>query len=213
MPAPVGEAVDRAPVEHLRVKAVGDLDAAIVGYVEQPVDALVLARGERDQALAASGPRAHAPRPRRGVVPARGRPGLDLLEHQQLGAVDVADDRHVGRDARRGLVDRRQVMEVQDVGLARARLVEPLRPEVHQPLVGGVVDAREDRVGSVLAILVGRMQRGLDGERVVDRAHVEAGVEVARVAVATGLAQRAREHGHVPAVLWERPCQRACDLG
>ena len=210
--APVREAVDRAAVEDGRVEAVGDLDAAVVGNAEQAIHALVLARRERDQPLAASGPLAHPPRPRLRVVPAGRRAGLDLLEHQELGAVDVAHHRHVGGHARRGLVDRRQVVQVQDVGLARPRLLQPLRPELHQPLVGGIVDAREDGVGGVLAVLVGRMHRRLDVERVVDRAHVEPGVEVARVAVPPGLAERAGEHGDVPAVGGERAGERTCDL-
>ena len=56
---------------------------------------------------------AHAARVRPAL-----RVGLDRLEHQQLGAVQVADDRDAGRDARRRLVERRQVVQVQDVGVA-----------------------------------------------------------------------------------------------
>ena len=48
----------------------------------------------------------------------------DLLEHEQLGAVQVADDRHVGRDAGGRLVQRREVVQVQDVGPGGAASLE-----------------------------------------------------------------------------------------
>ena len=46
---------------------------------------------------------------------------VDRAQHQQLGAVQVADHRHVGERARRRLVDGRHVVEVENVRLpARA---------------------------------------------------------------------------------------------
>jgi hypothetical protein len=45
---------------------------------------------------------------------------LDLLEHQQLRAVEMPDDGHAGRDALGRLVERREVMEVQDVRVGGA---------------------------------------------------------------------------------------------
>ena len=86
-------------------------------------------------------------------------PSLDRLEHQQLGAVQVADDRHVRRDPRGRLVDRREVVEVQDVGLARARVRERPRPGADLALEGGVVEAGEDLVGRARAVLVGGVHR------------------------------------------------------
>ena len=60
-----------------------------------------------------------------------GRALLDLLEHQQLGAVQVADARDVGKAPLRGLVDGREVVEVQNVGVAGAGELELLLPYVH----------------------------------------------------------------------------------
>ena len=56
------------------------------------------------------------------------RAGGDLLEHQQLSAVELADDRHVRRDPRGGFVERREMVQVQHVGLARAGTPELARP-------------------------------------------------------------------------------------
>ena len=91
--------------------------------------ALDLAVGESsEQALAAPRPAAHPALPRLGVAPsARARPSAIALEHQQLGAVQVADDRDVGRHAGGRLVDRRQVVEVQDVGVGGARRLQRAR--------------------------------------------------------------------------------------
>ena len=60
-----------------------------------------------------------------------GGPARDLLEHQQLGAVQVADDRDVRRDARRRLVDRGEVVQVQRVGIRCAYRGQSARPCRH----------------------------------------------------------------------------------
>ena len=84
---------------------------------EQLLGARHLRLGQHDHALAAPPPSARI-RSAHARRAASARVGLDRLEHQQLGAVQVADDRHVGRDPRGGLVQRRQVVQVQHVGLA-----------------------------------------------------------------------------------------------
>ena len=110
--------------------------------------------------------RAHPLRPGRAVRPAAGVV-LDRLEHQQLGAVQVADDRHVRRDALRRRVDRRQVVQVQDVDLVGARARERARPRVDVVLEHVVVERGEDAVGRARPVLVGRVQRHLGPHRVL----------------------------------------------
>ena len=105
--------------------------------------------GEQQQALAAPRPAAHPALPRLGVAPAGRRAVGDALEHEQLGAVQVADDRDVGRHARGRLVDRGQVVQVQDVGVGGARLLQRARPGGDVGLVGVVVEGGEDAVGGV----------------------------------------------------------------
>jgi hypothetical protein len=126
------------------------------------------------------------------------RPALrlleDLLEHQELGAVQVADDRDVRRDPRRGLVQRRQMVEVQHVDLARARGHQYVAPSVGQVLGDVAAQRGEHPVRRVPPVLVGGVERRVGEQRVgrverggeVEGVHVEAGVELARVARAAG---------------------------
>lgn len=107
--------------EHLGVEPVGQDEALPGGHVEQVRDPVELGVGEHDDPGAPRRPAAHALPPRLGEVPAGGGPLGDLLEHEQLGAVEVAEDGHPGSDPRRRLVERGEVVEVQDVRLARAR--------------------------------------------------------------------------------------------
>ena len=121
--------------------------------------------------------------------------------------MQVADDRDVGRDARRRLVERREVVEVQDVGVRRARLGERPRPGGDLMLVGGLAEAGEDHVRGALAVLVGGLEGRIGGQRVrgrergrkVDGVDVEPAVEDARVAGTAGQRQRAREDRRPPA--------------
>jgi hypothetical protein len=134
----------------------------------------------------------------------------DRLEHQQLGAVQVRDDRDARRHARGRLVDRRQVVQVQDVGVRRARVGQRLRPRVDVLGVDVVVDGREDAIGGPGPVLIGRMQRRVARVE-VDRADVEALKEGARVAVAAGSGPLGAGHErHVPAVGGELGGQRSC---
>jgi hypothetical protein len=122
----------------------------------------------------------------------------------------MGDDRHVRRDPRGGLVQRREVVQVQDVEAARADALERRRPRGDVRLVGGVVDRREDPIGRARAVLEGRMHRRVAGGE-VDRVHVEAAVEALGVPHAAA-AQRAAEHRHVPAVGGQLLGQRAGDV-
>ena len=112
--------------------------------------------------------------------------------------MQVRDDRHVGRDAGRGLVHGREVVEVEHVVVGGARRLERRRPGGDVPLVLVVVHGGEHAVGSVGPVLVGRVHRCVAGGE-VDRVDVEARVEALGVAHAAA-AERAGDHRDVPAV-------------
>ena len=101
------------------------------------------------------------------------RLALDRLEHQQLGAVQVADDRHPGGDPCGRLVERRQVVQVQHVGVARRRRLQRARPGLDLLLGVGVVEQREAAVRRARPVLVGRVHRRV-APGIVHRPHVEA---------------------------------------
>ena len=130
-----------------------------------------------------------------------------MLEHQQLGAVEMADDRHAGRDARGGLVDRVEVVQVQDVGLGRTGALERRGPGVDVALVLLVAHAREHLVGGVRAVLVGGLHRRLAGVE-VDGDGVQPRVEGVRV----GAAVRTAQDRDVPAARRQLASQRAGDV-
>ena len=139
---------------------------------------------------------------------------------EQLGPVEVADDRDVRRHARGGLVDRRQVVQVQDVGAEDVGAEQRALPREDLALELLVVERGHDRVGAVVAVLEARVHRDGPGERVVaaqrggevDDVGQEAGVEAAGVAVAVLVVAGAREDRHVPPVARERPGERAGDV-
>jgi hypothetical protein len=215
----VRSAVDRARHEGRRVEAVRHLHAAFGLEPEQLLAARDLALRQHDQPLARGRPAAHPLRPRLAVRPAP-RVGRDRLEHQQLGAVQVPDHRNLRRHARRRLVDRRQVVQVQHVCVRRARGLQRPAPGGDLALERLGAELGEDPVLRVRPVLVGRMHRRVGRHRIgrrqrrghVERAHVEPGVELARVARLTGAGQRAREHGDLPAGAAERAREVARDV-
>ena len=157
------------------------------------------------------------------VDPAWGWSRRDLLEHQQLGAVQVADDRDVRRDARRRLVDRGEVVQVQRVGIGGAGGDQHARPCRDLTLVGVVVERGEHAVRGAGAVLVGGVQRRGPGRRVErvgrgerrvegHRMDVEAGVEARGVAERREVGPRARDDGDVPAVCRELLREGAGDM-
>ena len=77
-----------------------------------------------------------------------------------------ADHGHVGRDARGGLVQRREVVQVQDVGVGGAGVRERPRPGGDLVLVACVVERSEDAVGRARAVLVGGCKRRVGEQRV-----------------------------------------------
>ena len=107
--------------------------------------------GDHDQ-RAFLGPATQALSPHRGVRPVR-HAGIDRLEHQQLGAVQLSDDRHAGSHASGRLVDRRQMMEVQNVGFGGTGRRELARPCRNLPLILLVVERCEHTVDGAGAVL------------------------------------------------------------
>ena len=206
MAPPVRLVVDLPGMERLRVEPVRDQHAAVGLQAEQVARALHRRLREHDHPLAGGGPAAQPVRPLGGMGPPAGI-GLDRLQHQQLGAVEMPDHRHAGSDARGRLVDRCQVVQVQDVGVRRAGRLQRVAPRHDLALVLVVVERREDAVGRARPVLVGRVHRRVRQHRVgrlerarhVQRADVEPGIELARVARLARSRQRARHDRDVPA--------------
>ena len=219
MAAPVRGVVEVARRERGRVVAVGHEHAAVGIEAQQLLRARDLRLRQHDDALAAGRPGAHPLRPRRRVRPAAAVGG-DRLQHQQLGPVKVPDHRHARRHTDRGLVDRRQVVQVQHVRASRADRLQRPAPGDDLALVLVVIQRGEDAVRRSRPVLIRRMHRRIDRHRVgrrkrrghVDRPHVQPRVELARVARLPGPRQRAGQHGHVPAGAAQRRRQVACDV-
>ena len=112
-PPPDGAAVHPVRTEDGGVEPVRERDEAVVRDAEQVRRPLVVA-GRHEQLRAVRGPAAQAPLPSLGVRPRRAVG--DRLEHEQLRAVQVADDRDARRGGRGRGVERREVVQVQDVG-------------------------------------------------------------------------------------------------
>jgi hypothetical protein len=135
----------------------------------------------------------------------------------------MADDTDAGRDAGRGLVHRREVVQVQHVGLGCTGRVERGRPRFDLALVLAIVERGNDPVRGAAAVLVGRVHRGRPHrgiERIgryqgrVERhgSNVDAGKEARRVTEVAEVGPRAGDQGHVPAVYRELERQGARDV-
>src|SRR6266511_1126637 len=150
-PAPPVEkalpAAEYSPLEQLELDPARERLDALQRDAEQSPD--LHRRARRDnQALAGLRPLALARRPAAGEAPAGRRAGLDRTQQRKLGAVQLPDHRHGWKGPQRSLVRRCQVMEVEDVRARRSRPGECLAPGGDEPLVGLVVDGREDSIRS-----------------------------------------------------------------
>ncbi len=225
VPAPVGAAVDPARRE-AGVEAVGDTGEALGLEAKHRGGALGAGGAADDDPLAGSGPLADPLRPGLGVAPARRGAGGDLFQHQQLGAVHVPEHRRRREGPRRRLVQRGQVVQVEEVGVAGPGQLHLAGPGVDLDLVGDLADAGDDRVLGAKAVLVGAVHRrrpgaGLEAEpvgaaqrrREVDRPQVEPGVEARRQRVLAEIRARAGEHGDLELVALELARQRPADVG
>jgi hypothetical protein len=214
LPAPEGP-----PIEELELDPAWDLGDPARRDAEQARDPRRRPR-RHDQALAGSRPAAKARRPPPGQAPAGRRSGLDRSQEGKLGPVQLPYDRHTWMRAQRGLVRRRQVMEMEQVGLGRSRPVERLRPVADQPLVVFVVDRGEDAIGGARPVLVGglegnaRRRRVIDlqGGRIVDRNDIDPGKETQRVPGIGPAPERTGGKRHVPACSGQGSAERAGDL-
>ena len=112
------------------------------------------------------------------------------------------------------------MVEMEEVGLAGSGACERLAPSSDQPLVGRVVDSREDAVGRARPILVGRLKGKQSGERigklergrVIDRVHLEAAEEAPGVRLLALAPERAGGERRLPAHGRKRPGERPRDL-
>ncbi len=114
---------------------------------------------------------------------------------------------HEGEAARGGLVGGRQVVQMKQVGATRAGAREHLDPGGDEPLVGGIVDGREDAIGRVRTILIRGRERNrrrqrirtLERGRVVERMDVDPGKKARRLGRLTRPSERARGQRQLPA--------------
>jgi hypothetical protein len=112
------------------------------------------------------------------------------------------------------------MVEMEKVGRAGSGAPERLAPSADQPLVGRVVDSREDAVGRARPILVGRLEGKQSGERigklergrVIDRVHFEAAEEAPGVRLLPLPPERAGGERRLPARGRKRPGERTRDL-
>ena len=155
---PEGAPVDRARLEQLDVQTVRQPDQALARHPQHRSGALHTRRRDHE-ARAAVRPGAQPRRPALGVPPAGRRAVGDPLEHQQLGAMQLSDHRHLRRCARGGLVERSEMVQVQHIDTIGAGAGELAAPGAHLTLVVEVVDACEDLVGRAAPLLEGGMQR------------------------------------------------------
>ncbi len=73
----------------------------------------------------------------------------------------LADHRNVGRDPGCGFVDRRQMVQVQDIRFSRTAKQKFTAPRIYLAFVVTIVKYREDHVWSAGSVLVGGMQRSV----------------------------------------------------
>jgi hypothetical protein len=134
--------------------------------------------------------------------------------------VQLAQHGHGGETARGGLVRRRQVVQMEDVGPLRTGAREHVDPGSDEPLVGGIVDGGEDAIGRIRAILVRRREGNrrsqrlckLERRRVVERVDVDPGEEARCVGRLAPPSERARGQRRLPACGRQCARKRARDL-
>ena len=155
---------------------------AVFPHSEDRTSTLGMVGGQSHNVITAAG---GLPQPAQPVVrirPGRGHvPGHDLLEHQQLGAVQVRDDRRAGEVARCGVVQRGEVVQMQHRGRMRRNPLQHPLPATCLVLGERGRERGEDPVRCVRPILVRRMHGHRLGHRVLPSSpRVDRGPEVGR---------------------------------
>jgi hypothetical protein len=210
---------ERSPREAL------ELDAAREAAQLRPLEAeqegsVRLRPGRHDQEGATPRPGSQPPAPSPSVPPAGRRSCLDPAQHGELGPVQLAQDRQRGEASCHSLVRGRQVVQMEQIGGARAGAPEQLDPGSDEPVVGGIVDGGKDAIGRIRAILVGGLEgngrsqwlRKLERGRVVERVEVDPGEEAPRVGRLARLSERTRGERRLPACGRQGAGERARDL-
>ena len=180
------------------------------GSIPSSFGAAHLARREHAGCARSRRPSRASAGPRLRVRPLRRGPVGDALEHQQLGPVEVADDRHPGRHARRGLVDRREVVQVQDVGLGRAGGSSAPAQASTCASYSSSSTRGEDVVGRPGAVLVGGCIGASPASKSTART---SSPRVEGSASPCSPRQRARDDGHLAAVLGQLARERPGHVG
>jgi hypothetical protein len=176
--------------------------------------------GRHDEQAAAARPCPQPPAPNLGVAPVRRCSCLDHAQHGELGPVQVAEDRQRGEAARGGLVRRREMVQMEQVGPTGTGAREHVDPGSDEPPVGGIANGGKDAIGRIRAILVGRRkrhrrsQRHLKPERgrVVERVDIDPAEEARRVGRLAPPSQRARGQPQLPPRGRQYTSERARDL-
>src|SRR5439155_20054908 len=136
---PLGKTIDAARAEDAGIETVRQRHHAAAIELEESAGTVDSSRCD-EKAPAPVRPFDHPVPPPLRVTPARRRPRGDPLQHQQLGSVQLSDHREPGREPRGGLVDRRQMVDVQEVGAADAGTLEPAGPGAYVTLELDVVE-------------------------------------------------------------------------
>jgi hypothetical protein len=109
-----------------------------------------------------------------------------LLQHEQFGAVQMRDYRKFRRDPQSRVVQRCEVVQVQNIRPRRSRRIERSGPRRDLTLGQGRGHPGEHPVGSTRPVLEGRMQRlGVVKRVIAALPSSESGCEVHRVNVET----------------------------
>ena len=203
----------------------GEIDAARQATQPPALEAeqqrrLRLGPRRHDHELALLSPAAQPLRPAGGVAPTCWRPGLDQAQESKLGPMQLAEDRQRRKAADRRLVRRSQMVKMKQIGLAGIGAHERLAPSSDQPLVGHVVDTREDTVGRARAILIGGLEGKQSGERisklergrVIDRVHLKATEEAPRIRLVSLPPERTGGEPRLPTRGRKRTGKRTRDL-
>src|SRR5947208_687453 len=115
VPVPVLSTVDFERPEALELDSIRNLHQAGAVAPQQRHGPTNRSGGNHKRSTARR-PGAHALGPALREAPPRRRSGLDSLQHQELGAVELTDDGDPRRQPARRFVDWGQVVQVEDLG-------------------------------------------------------------------------------------------------
>ena len=218
-PPPECLTIERRRGKQVSIDPVGDGDDPLAWYVEQRHGTLHPGRRD-DQPRAFVSPSAYPLRPLCRVRPLWWVGVGDPFEHQQLGSMELTDDRDVRSHPSGGLVERGEMVQMQHIRIPGSGVLERPRPCSNLQLVLVIIERREHAIGRADPILERRMQgrapgrpsepvRGIARQRriEIDRAHLP--VESVRVAVRAQVGAGTGHERHLTALPPQPPGERA----